>query len=110
MVVLATVGNRFEADMLAAKLGANGILWQVRSRQLIATTHPIGSIDVLVPSEELFTAQQLIEPDDDWDGPSPRRSMPAHLRLLQIGLAAAFVLPLCVVLFLWLQDVLDIVH
>lgn len=109
MVVVATVGNRFEAELLAAKLGAMGVLWEIRSRQLVDTTHPIGAIEVLVPRDEEDTAREVLEPDPDWDGPSPRPAMAPGLRVLRAALALAFLLPLTVVLYLWLVDVLDVV-
>ncbi|MFM7068099.1 MAG: hypothetical protein ACKOYM_01440 [Actinomycetes bacterium] len=71
MVVVATVGTRFEADMIAAKLGSIGILWEIRSRQLVDATHPIGSIDVLVPVGEAADAVAALEPDAEWDAEYP---------------------------------------
>ena len=114
MVVVATVGTRFEAELLAAKLGAMGILWEIRSRRLVETTYPIGSIEVLVPADDADDARELLEPEDavEDDGGEPlvRRPLGLRLRALRIALGVAFLLPLAVYLVLWAQNLFDVVR
>jgi len=123
MVVVATVSTRFEAEMLAAKLGAHGVLWEIRSRELVPTTHPIGFLDVMVPVDEREVAQDVLAPDelpvmraDGTTDESPRahgpRLTPA-MRTLRLMLAAGLIIPVAVFLMLWLADALrflDVVH
>ncbi len=63
MVVVDTVSTRFEADLLAAKLGANGILWEVRGGFQRMLMYPVGPLDVLVPVEEEEEARLVLSPD-----------------------------------------------
>ena len=65
MVVIDTVGSRFEANLLAAKLGANGLLWQLRTNYPGAYTgeRPFGGIELLVPADEEAEALLVLAPD-----------------------------------------------
>jgi hypothetical protein len=79
MVVIDTVGSRFEANLLTAKLGANGHLWQLRSNypSIYTGERPFGGIDVLVPADEADEARLVLEtyaelmPDVVFDGQDP---------------------------------------
>ena len=80
MVVIDTVGSRFEANLLTAKLGANGHLWQLRrSDPSIYTGRAagFGGIDVLVPADEAEEARLVLAtyaelmPDVVFDGQDP---------------------------------------
>lgn len=62
---LATGLSPFEAKVLAARLGADGIIWQMRG--IVDGIYPIGEIDVLVPASELDDARVLLEPVADID-------------------------------------------
>lgn len=117
--MVRTVGTRFEAELLAAKLGAHGVLWQIRSRQLVATTHPIGFLDVLVPADEVDVAEEVLSPDElpvlRDDGTTvppeelagrPRRVLSPGLRTLRILLGAGLLLAVAVFLGGWLADLL----
>jgi hypothetical protein len=116
MVVVATVNTRFEAELLAAKLGAHGVLWAIRSRELVPTTHPIGFLDVMVPEEERELAQEVLAPDElpviaeDGTTVPPRAPGPTPLtpamRSLRIMLALGLLVPLGVFLALWVADAL----
>lgn len=72
LVPLATVGSPMEAKLMAARLGAAGIVWQLRGP--VDDLYPIGDITVLVDDDELATAQVLVLGDvaddgelgDDW--------------------------------------------
>jgi hypothetical protein len=112
MVVIDTVGSRFEADLLAAKLGANGVLWQLRSNYPGAYTgeRPFGGIDILVPVEEVDEARAVISadgevmPDVVFEGQDPAdfetapdRATPITMwvtgvRVVAIGIAALLVI------------------
>jgi hypothetical protein len=121
MVVVATASTRFEADLYAAKLGAHGLLWEIRSRELVPTTHPIGWLEVLVPALEHDDAREVLAvdaPDEsDWshDGPHPsdRRRGPVltpGLRVLRAALAAGLLLPSGLLIIEWLLGLLDVVR
>ncbi len=80
MVPLVTVGSSFEADVVMARLGADGILTETREPR--GGTYPLpGPVEVLVAAEQADLARQLLlsaqveaveaavdEPDS---GPSP---------------------------------------
>ena len=61
MVPLATGLSDFEAKVLTARLGADGIIWQVRG--VLDSVYPIGATDVLVPDAELDAARLVAEVD-----------------------------------------------
>ena len=83
MVPLMTAGSSFEAKVVAARLGSEGILFEVRGS--LDSVYPLGSVTILVPAAELDTARDVlmvdevedafadIEPSDD-DDVYPRRS------------------------------------
>jgi hypothetical protein len=67
----------FEAKVVTARLGADGILWEVRG--IVDGMYPLGGIDVLVPLDELETAQlslrdqaEAAEAAFESYGPEPR--------------------------------------
>ena len=60
MVPLATTRSAFEAQVLAARLGAEGILWQLRGGTA-DSVYPVGSVDVLVAEDDLDEARELLE-------------------------------------------------
>lgn len=62
MVVLTAVPTPFEAQVLAARLGADGILWQLRS--LVGAPYNIGGVEVLVPANQLAEARDLLLVDE----------------------------------------------
>jgi hypothetical protein len=51
----------FEAKVVTARLGADGILWEVRG--IVDSLYPLGRIDVLVPLDELEAAQLSLSED-----------------------------------------------
>jgi hypothetical protein len=114
MVVVARVGTRFEADLLAAKLGAHGVLWEIRSRQQLPTTHPIGSLDLLVPAGERELAAEILAPDElpvlDDQGRTvtagPRPGLTPAMKGLRVALALGLLVPIAVALVLWVADAL----
>jgi hypothetical protein len=48
----------FEAKVVTARLGADGILWELRG--IVDSMYPLGGIDVLVPVDELEAAQHSL--------------------------------------------------
>lgn len=59
----------FEAKVMTARLGADGILWELRG--IVDSMYPLGGIDVLVPVEELDAARQSLLADDVGPAPHP---------------------------------------
>ncbi len=73
-VKIATTGTGFEADAMRATLEEAGIPVLVRGNQAgifgVGFQGPvIGGIDVLVPSDAVARARELIDVDDDDDEP-----------------------------------------
>lgn len=58
LVPVATGLSDFEAKLLAAQLGAEGILWQTRG--IVDSIYPFGGIDVLVPAAQADEARQVV--------------------------------------------------
>ena len=81
MVRLATVSHSFHARVIAARVGAEGILTELRGS--VAGPYPMGDVSVYVPEIDLPVAQELLladevesafdEDDEDLDErPTPR--------------------------------------
>lgn len=62
MVPLVTVSSPFEAKVLMARLGSDGVLCQLRGG--VDSVYPIGDTTVLVAARDLDTARQLLLPAD----------------------------------------------
>ena len=60
MVHLVTVDGPFEAKVLAARLGAEGIVWELRGA---SDVYPVGRSHVYVDAEDLVTARELLLTD-----------------------------------------------
>jgi hypothetical protein len=60
MVVLTTVADSLTARILAAHLGAEGLVWQLRGN--VDGPYPIGPVEVLVEEDHVELARQLVEP------------------------------------------------
>jgi hypothetical protein len=69
MVRVATASGPFEAKLLAARLGADGIVWELRGGA--DGIYPMGPIDVLVAADDADVARVLLAPDDDQSGSEP---------------------------------------
>lgn len=115
MVVVASASTRFEADLYAAKLGAHGVLWQIRSRELVPTTHPIGWLEVLVPADEAEEAAEVLSIDegDLGVGRLSRASLTPAIRTMRWVLGAALAIPVGVTLAAWATNglrLLDVVR
>ncbi|MBW8826795.1 MAG: DUF2007 domain-containing protein [Acidobacteria bacterium] len=97
VVPLTRVPDPFHARVLAARLGSEGILTQLRGG--IDSPYPMGDIEVLVSEDDLDLARELLlvdEIESAFDAPSPDehrppRTLPAWavaLVLLGLGLFA----------------------
>jgi hypothetical protein len=62
MVRLATVQSGFEAKVLAARLGAEGIVWELRGG--VDGPYPMGPVTVLVDEHDLDVARELLLVDE----------------------------------------------
>jgi hypothetical protein len=63
MVRVATASGPFEAKLLAARLGADGIVWELRGGA--DGIYPMGPIDVLVAADDADVARVLLAPSDE---------------------------------------------
>jgi hypothetical protein len=60
MVHLVSVDTPFEAQVLAARLGAEGVVWELRGASGI---YPVGRSHVYVDEEDLELARELLLTD-----------------------------------------------
>ena len=77
MVRLATVGTGFHARVIAARLGSEGILTELRGN--VEGLYPVGDVHVYVGEDDLAESQELLLVDEvesafDDDGLVERRS------------------------------------
>jgi len=96
MVRLATVGTSFHARVIAARLGSEGIVTDLRGN--VDGFYPVGDIHIFVDQEDLAEAQEILmvddvesafdEPDDTADAGTP----PALWLVMGAVLAMAAVL------------------
>ena len=81
MVRLATVGTTFHARVIAARLGAEGIVTELRGN--VDGMYPMGEAHVFVAEEDLAEARELLlvdevesafdeDGDGEFDGAAPR--------------------------------------
>jgi hypothetical protein len=62
MVRLATVSHSFHARVIAARVGAEGILTELRGS--VDGPYPMGDVSVYVPEVDLPVAQELLLADE----------------------------------------------
>jgi hypothetical protein len=99
MVRLLSTLDQFEARVLVARLGAEGILWEMRGGH--DGPYPMGPVHVYVEADDLSRAQDLVAmttelPPED-DEPRALRT-PLPLLLVVVGVAAMAVISLARVL------------
>lgn len=75
MVLLTTVGSAFEARLLAARLGAEGVLWELRGGD---GPYPVGPVHVYVAADDAEVAREVVLTSDPGDAARP--GGPADLR------------------------------
>ncbi len=67
MVPLASTASSFEAKVLAARLGSEGVVWELRG--LVDTVYPFGGpVEVLVAEPDLDRARDVLSLCDLGDG------------------------------------------
>ena len=62
MVRLATVGTSFHARVIAARLGSEGIVTDLRGN--VDGLYPVGDVHVYVDQEDLAEAQEILLADE----------------------------------------------
>ena len=88
MVLLATLSDGFEAKCLAARLGAEGVLWQLRGG--VDGVYPLGTVDLLVDADDLDVAREVlscVELGSD-DGGDPEASHLSRHEVALLGVGA----------------------
>ncbi|MBW3546701.1 MAG: DUF2007 domain-containing protein [Actinobacteria bacterium] len=83
MVPLARVPSGFHARVLAARLGSEGVVTQLRGGG-VDGPYPMGAVEVLVDEPDLALARELLLVDEvesafDDDGEGPGRVVPVSL-------------------------------
>jgi hypothetical protein len=99
MVPVRKVSDQFEARVLAARLGSEGIVAQLRGGG-IDGPYPMGAIEVLVSEDDLEAARELLLADDvesafDESGPDDEVRdgvREARMRIMAIAVLACLVL------------------
>jgi hypothetical protein len=95
---LLTTLDQFEARVLAARLGAEGVLWEMRGGH--DGPYPMGPVHVYVDAEDLGKAQELLAATEelpvDESGPAPPAIERPSLALVLVvfGIAAMAVISL----------------
>jgi hypothetical protein len=94
MVHLRTVPNAFHAQVIAARLGADGIITQLKGG--VDGIYPVGEVAIYVPEEEFESARELLladEVESAFVAAPGRRSAWRHRRLLAaVALGLLFLL------------------
>jgi hypothetical protein len=63
MVPLTTASTGFEAKVLAAHLGAEGIVWELRGN--VDGPYPVGPVVILVSADDLEDARLVVGLDGE---------------------------------------------
>lgn len=63
MMPLVQARSGFEAKVLTARLGAEGIIWQVRGG-LLDSVYPVGQVEILVAADDMERARELLLVDE----------------------------------------------
>ncbi len=106
MVPLAKVPSGFHARVLAARLGSEGVVTQLRGGG-VDGPYPMGAVEVLVDEPDLALARELLLADevesafDDDDG----IDADGHGRVVQVSLWLALLLVLALVVQAYVSTV-----
>lgn len=76
MVHLTSVSSGFHGKVIAARLGADGILTQLRGPA--DGPYPVGAVEVLVPEDELADARALLRADAAEAAGAPDKPVPEN--------------------------------
>lgn len=74
MIHLTTAPTAFEAKLVAARLGAAGVLWELRGN--VDSVYPVGQVEVLVEGAEADFARELLHLDTNGHPTSPSSRSP----------------------------------
>jgi hypothetical protein len=69
MVPLTTTASAFEARVIAAHLGAEGIVWELRGN--VEGPYPVGPVVVLVTEDDLAVAREVVGRPADLEPADP---------------------------------------
>jgi hypothetical protein len=98
MVHLRTVPNSFHAQVIAARLGADGILTQLRGG--VDSVYPVGEVAIFVPEGEFESARELLLADEVESAFLDSRDLhTGRIGTRRTRLAAALVIALLVAVF-----------
>ena len=97
MVRLATVNNSFHARVIAARVGAEGIVTELRGN--LDGPYPVGDVHVFVEETELSTAQELLMADEVESAFDDDGEVVLDVGAPQLWLVLATILALAAVLF-----------
>jgi hypothetical protein len=97
MVRLLTVHNTFHARVVAARLGAEGILTELRGN--VDGPYPMGIVHVFIDSDDLPVAQELLMVDEVEDALSRDDSDDEAAPAQRLWVVVAAVVLLLAVLF-----------
>jgi hypothetical protein len=92
MVRLVTVGSTFHARVIAARLGAEGVLCDLRGN--VDGPYPMGDVHVYVPEEEIDAASELLladEVESAFDASAPGADDAGRVWQLWVVIAAILV-------------------
>ena len=103
MALLTTAPGPFAARVLAARLGSEGILWELRGNQ--DGPYPMGAVQVLVAQRDLRDARELLladeidaidvhDDDDDDEATTVGARAPASLWFVLLSILSVPVLSL----------------
>jgi hypothetical protein len=99
MVHLRTVPSTFHARVLAARLGADGIVTLLRGA--VDGPYPVGAVAVLVDEEDLDTARELLLADEvEAAFDAPDDALPGRVAHPPVWLALALLFLLAATLML----------
>ncbi|MBK9178208.1 MAG: hypothetical protein IPM45_01310 [Acidimicrobiales bacterium] len=89
MVPVVRAPDAFSAKVAAARLGAEGIVWQLRGA--VDGPYPVGAVDVLVGEHDAELARALLGPVEPDEGvlAEPRRGRPLLVAVAAVALVAA---------------------
>jgi hypothetical protein len=98
MVPLATTRSGFEAKVLIARLGADGILAQLQGGN-VDSLYPVGAFDIFVDEDDLDRARELLEEgtgeltdeDDDYGEEQASRRTEWWMAAILVAFLALFI-------------------
>ena len=97
MVRLATVNSSFHARVIAARVGAEGIVTQLRGN--LGGPYPMGDVHVFVEEDDLSSAQELLLADEIESAFDECDELDGGARSVALWLVLGTVLSLAAVLF-----------